>query len=268
MYFAYFLAGFLVCLISYHGFRFIETIYARKSGRPFFIHFYPFRASISNQQRYILEQRFPFFTKLDFRNKEFFEHRLATFLNEKSFEGREGLEITDELKILISATAIMLTFGMREYMLDLVEKIIIYPTRYYSRFNGEYHIGEFNPKFKALVFSWEDFKKGFDVENDNRNLGIHEFAHAIHLSSIKNRDTSSTIFSDGFRELELMLLDEQLRTKLQGSDYFRDYAFTNKFEFVAVVLENFIETPNEFRREFPEVYEKVKRMLNFDYAGY
>lgn len=100
-------------------------------------------------------------------------------------------------------------------------------------------------------------------------MGIHEFTHAIHLNSIKERDVSSTIFSDSFKELsKLLSVNEILRNKLMASNYFRKYALTNQFEFIAVIIENFIETPKEFKKEFPEIYSKVKQMLNFSLAGY
>jgi Mlc titration factor MtfA (ptsG expression regulator) len=47
------------------------------------------------------------------------------------------------------------------------------------------------------------------------------------------------------------------------SSYFRDYAYLNSVEFIAVILEHFFETPSEFEARFPELYGKVKKMINF-----
>jgi hypothetical protein len=52
------------------------------------------------------------------------------------------------------------------------------------------------------------------------------------------------------------------------SSYFRDYAFTNQFEFLAVIIENFIETPLEFKSHFPDLYAQVKQLLNFNFSKY
>ena len=41
-----------------------------------------------------------------------------------------------------------------------------------------------------------------------------------------------------------------------------------KFEFLAVIIESFIETPNEFKSQFPKVYFEIRQMLNFNFAGY
>ena len=122
-----------------------------------------------------------------------------SFIKDKKFIGRENLEVTAEMRILISATAVMLTFGFRDYFIGLIDKVFIYPQQFYSLANDNYHKGEFNPRLETLVFSWEDFKKGFMIDNDNLNLGIHEFAHAMHFNSIKERDVSSTIFVDSFK---------------------------------------------------------------------
>lgn len=177
--------------------------------------------------------------------------------------------ISEDIRVLVSATAIMLTFGFRNFYIGLISKIIVYPKAFYSNTNKAYHKGEFNPMLETLVISWEDFVKGFTIGNDNINLGIHEFTHAIHINSLKERDISSTIFSDSFKELSDMLAsNEVLRTKLLESDYFRKYAFSNQFEFLAVIIENFIETPQLFEVQFPDVYSKIKQMLNFNIAGY
>ncbi|MCD2257661.1 zinc-dependent peptidase [Psychroserpens sp. XSD401] len=250
-------------------YMFFEQRYASKYKRPFFVHFYLFKKRLDKEQRSILRRQFSFYQKLDDTEKERFEHRVATFINSKYFLGREDLVVTTEMKVLVAATSTMLTFGFRDYQIDLIDKIIIYPGTFYSNSNEAYHKGELNPKLKALVISWEDFLYGYDDENDNINLGIHEFTHAIHINSLKNNDVSSLIFKVAFSELTDMLsAEENLRKQLIASKYFRDYAFTNQFEFVAVIVETFIETPEEFKRQFPRIYDKTREMLNFNFAQY
>ena len=259
----------LVLVILNFAFRMIEMGYVLKYKKPLYNHFYFSLRKLTRNEKLILERHFSFYKKLNNKEKSYFEHRVASFIKVKDFIGRDEFIITDEVKVLIASTAVMLTFGFRNFYIRFISKIIVYPSRFYSNINKEYHKGEFNPKLKALVLSWEDFKDGFDDEKDNLNLGIHEFTHAIHINSIKHRDTSSIIFSDSFNELsKLISQNEILRNKLINSNYFRGYAYTNQFEFLAVAIENFIETPKDFKLQFPEVYTKVKQMLNFNIAGY
>lgn len=265
---AIFFVGMAAVVLS-RFYVFFEQQFANTHKRPFFVHFYIFKKQLEKEERYILESKFSFFKQLRLKEQEQFEHRVSVFLEGKQFLGREELEVTSEMKVLVAATATMLTFGFRDYQIDLIDKIIIYPSTFYSNSNDAYHKGELNPQLKALVLSWEHFVEGYDIENDNINLGIHEFTHAIHLNSIKNRDISSIIFKNAFGELtDLLSAEKALREKLIASKYFRDYAFTNQFEFVAVIVETFIETPEEFKRQFPRIYNKTREMLNFNFARY
>ena len=259
----------LFYIVFHFAMKMIEVAYVLKYKKPFYIHFYPFLRKLNKERKSILASKFRFYNKLTNKQKSYFEHRVASFIKDKDFIGREGIIINDEIKVLISATAVMLTFGFRDFYIALISKIVVYPNKFYSNTNKKYHKGEFNPKFETLVLSWEDFKQGFEIGNDNLNLGIHEFTHAIHLNSIKERDISSTIFSDSFSELSKLLAEkEDLRNQLVTSKYFRKYAFTNQFEFLAVAIENFIETPQDFKSEFPEIYGKLRQMLNFNISGY
>jgi len=259
----------LIILIVYFSFRMFEMAYVMRNKRPLYNHVYYKLKRLSLNEQTILRNRFSFYKKLNDKQKLHFEHRVASFIIDKTFIGREGQPINDEVKVLISSTAVMLTFGFRDFYIGLIDKIFVYPGEFYSNANNEYHKGEFNPRLGALVISWQHFEQGFDINNDNLNLGIHEFAHAIHLNSMKERDVSSTIFKDSFKELTNYLSENKpLRDELIASEYFRDYAYTNHFEFLAVIIESFIETPLEFRIQFPKIYDLTKQMLNFNIAGY
>ena len=265
---AVFFAVLCIMLFSF-AIKMIEMGYVMRNKKPFYVHNPFFLKAMYPAQKKILVNQFKFYKRLTPKHQQYFEHRVASFIKDKQFVGREGLIVTDEMKVLISSTAVMLTFGFRDFYIGLIGNIFIYPDEFYSVANESYHKGEFNPKLQTLVLSWEDFKKGFDNDTDKINLGIHEFAHAIHLNSIKERDVSSTIFSDSFKELtDLLASEEQLRKSLIESRYFRDYAYTNQYEFIAVIIETFIESPSEFRSQFPEIYLKTKQMLNFNFAGY
>ena len=261
-----FFGGIAAIVISRFFMFFFEQIYAKSFRKPFFRTFPFYRRKLSKSSKQILERQFNLYKKLSITDKRLFEHRVATFISEKQFVGREGVEVTEEMKVLISATAIMLTFGFRSYLIKILSTIIIYPDAFYSKTNKDLHKGEFNPHLGVMALSWKDFVKGYDIENDNLNLGIHEMAHAIHLDVIKNRGINSIIFHNSYQELaEYLDNNIEVKEKLISTEYFRAYAYTNQFEFVAVIIENFVETPDVFLQNFPLVYNKIKQMLNFKF---
>jgi Mlc titration factor MtfA (ptsG expression regulator) len=263
------LVAILFITILSFGLKTFEMGYIIRKRKPLYVYNPFFLKKLNTVQKQILVNQFVFYKKLSSKHQRFFEHRVASFIKDKTFVGREEVVVTDEMKVLISSTAVMLTFGFRDFYIGLVSTIFIYPNEFYSSMNETYHKGEFNPKLETLVLSWKDFLQGYDIETDKINLGIHEFAHAIHLNSIKERDVSSTIFSDSFKELtDLLAKEENLRKTLTESRYFRDYAYTNQYEFLAVIIETFIESPSDFKSQFPEIYDKTKQMLNFNFAGY
>ncbi len=259
--------GVILLICGYYILRFLETIYAKYYHKPYFVHLYIFQKKITPRQKRLLNQ-FPFYQKLEKKEQKYFEHRIYRFIENTNIHGREGFVVDEEVKVTVAMIAVMLTFGMRNYLLEYLQTILIYPTAYFSVMNQTEHKGEYNPRLKTLVFSWEDFMHGNQIEDDAINLGIHEITHAIHYNAIKNNDISSELFYDTFLELEAYLSDESLREKLNTSNVLREYAFTDKFEFVAVLIEVFIESPKKLRADFPKVYALVKQMLNYRFAGY
>jgi Mlc titration factor MtfA (ptsG expression regulator) len=243
-------------------FRIVEPAYIMLFHKPLFIHWYPFPKKIKISQRQILVNNFPFYTRLSSKKKIYFEHRLRAFITHYQFLGKDVV-ITEQMEVLIAATYVMLTFGMRKYLIRLFKKIIIYPSSYFSTVNQEYHKGEFNPWMKAIVFSWEDFMLGHQTSNDNINLGLHEFSHVLHFHCLKSKDPSAIVFYDEFNEVVKYYKDPDLNKELREKGYFRMYAYENQFEFLAVILEHFFETPAVFKKMHPGLYASVKTMINF-----
>ncbi|TYB79224.1 zinc-dependent peptidase [Bizionia myxarmorum] len=266
---AIFLVMALSTLVIYAIVNMVDTGYVLIKRKPLYRYLLPPSKKLPAKQQHLLQSQFRFYQRLSDKQKLVFNHRLAYFIKSKTFVTRDNLDLTDEIIVMTSATAVMLTFGFRDYKLKMISHIIVYPSAFYSETNEEHHKGEYNPRLKALVLSWEHFMEGYSNSNDNLNLGIHEFAHAIHFNSLRNRDVSSMIFADSFKELsEVLAAEPELRQRLLNSGYIRNYAYTNPYEFVAVIIENFIETPTEFRAQFPRVYAKTKQMLNFHFDGY
>jgi hypothetical protein len=263
---------FVIGLVIYKFADFIESMWVMNiNPKPFFRHFYIKTRKLNADQIYILDTQFAFYQKLKPTEKKFFRHRVSTFLKQNRFFGKSGLFIDDQKQILVAATAIMLTFGYRKYRLHVLDKVIIYPDIYYSKINRTKHKGEFNPNYNAIIFSWKDFLDGFDTDTDNINLGIHEFVHAMHYQFMhpNNESVNAIIFINNYEKLKRFLNDNNAyKEQLVKSNYLRDYAFTNNWEFIAVLIESFIETPMELKSQFPEMYGYVRKMLNFNFRGY
>lgn len=253
-------------VFAYYIFRvIIEPVYVMIYNRPVYVHLYLVCKKLPAGLTPILEKEFAFYRNLSLRKKRYFEHRVERFINHYKFIPQEGLDITDEMKVKIAATSVMLTFGMQKYIYKVFNAVILFPDIFPSKIDGIYHKGEFNPAARTITFSWKHFEEGIKYDSDNLNLGLHEFAHALHFDSLskKRPGSSAIIYKDGFNKILKYIESPANREKLISENYFRGYAYTNQYEFVAVLLEYFFETPQLFRQKLPELYTIVKRMINF-----
>lgn len=220
----------------------------------------------TTEQATIFDQ-IKYYRQLSDFDKKQFNHRVKKFIKKKEFIGREGLEVTREMELIIAAKAIMLSFGFGKYELYDFSKILVYPSDYYSRITGNYHKGEVNPR-GIIVLSWQHIEEGISDATDNLNLGIHEFAHA-YLNEAESIDDNN----EGYGEpsmihnrdaLYRLFRNDRVNNELREASIFREYAFTNHYEFFAVACEHFFETPRKLKQSSPEVYHVISKMLNQD----
>jgi Mlc titration factor MtfA (ptsG expression regulator) len=214
--------------------------------------------------KYQLEKYFKnklrYYDKLPDKLKYKFLFRVLKFIKYKTFIGRDGVIVTDEMKALIAGAAVQLTFGLEYFVLRHFSKIIIYPGPYYSTITGKKHKGETHPR-GIIVISWSDFLKGYEIPDDKLNLGLHEMAHALELEK-RIRPESDNYFSNYFEKWKKITEDDFKSISEDRNSFLRSYAGTNRQEFFAVCVEYFFEAPEEFNNKLPEVFNHLCILLN------
>ncbi len=214
--------------------------------------------------REILLNYSAYYRLLSATDKKRFEKRLQRFMHSKEFIPRIIKVVTDEMRVLVSASAIQLTFGLPQVYLANFKRILIYPDSYYSNITRQYHVGEVNPRAGIIVLSWKSFVDGYNNSKDSLNVGIHEMAHAIHFENrIKNKEYDFLDYQ-GLQKLAEITQREVPLIRQGNGHFFRDYAATNVYEFFAVSLEYFFEQPVEFSKAIPDLYDTLKKLLNQD----
>ncbi|MGX1929787.1 zinc-dependent peptidase [Flagellimonas sp. 2504JD4-2] len=226
--------------------------------------FHPIKRITAKERQFITEFLVPF-QQFNAEQKKAFLKRFAWFKSKKPFVFYGGITNQEKIKAYVSASAALLTMGMRDFRFEKsISRIIIYPDQYYSRIGRNHHLGEYNPNLKILVFSAADLENGYKIPNDNRNLGIHEVAHALMFETRKKSTWEARRFKVGLTRIKRIYNREGFQKDLGDSSYFRAYGKANFYEFFAVAMENFIESPAEFSAKHPDLYDTFRRMLNFD----
>jgi Mlc titration factor MtfA (ptsG expression regulator) len=149
---------------------------------------------------------------------------------------------------------------MRHYLIDVFDKIIIYPQPYFSTITQEYHKGEFNPEWN-FVFSWKNFQEGFSNENDNLNLDYTSFRIACIFMDWRAGIIVVSFLRMPIKNAKIFNWNRCFKPSCKFW-LFQVYAYTNQVEFLAVIFEHFFETPKLLK--VPELYNYVREMINFD----
>ncbi len=211
----------------------------------------------------ILQKYFRYYRALSPSNKGKFERKVCNFLYSKRFIPRDIDEVTIEAKILIAAAAVQLTFGLPNVYLRHFDKILVYPNEYYSSITKRYHKGEVNPRFGIIVLSWKNFVESYSGENRSINLGLHEMAHALRLENMIHNDEFK-FFNEELVTAFDALARDICRDMASYANFFRPYACTNEHEFFSVAIENFFERSAPFKKQIPELYVILTRLLGQD----
>lgn len=211
----------------------------------------------------ILNKYFHYYGELADSQKEEFQQRVQDFIKGRDFRPAQGQEMTSEVKIMISAVAIQITFGLEKYMFPHFNTIIVYPEHYYSQISKRYHKGEVNI-LGALVLSWSDLLEGLKHPDDAFNIGIHEFAHALYLENAI--DNSDYLFLDEqhLEQFQSVAVEKMNLIRNNLNQLLRDYAGENIQEFFAVSSEFFFEKPIELKQQLPELYISLSKLYNQD----
>lgn len=219
---------------------------------------------IKPQYKKALEAYFPYYNQLHSKHKLIFEKRVQLFVDLKKFIPRDFDNVPDEIKAIIAASAIQLTFGLPQVYLRYFTKILIHKDDYYNRIFQRYHEGEVNLYGGIIVLSWKSFARGYMEGEDGKNLGLHEMAHALRLENEINNGEF------GFLDKKLLRMwraeaDRTIDIIRNGdTSFFREYGGTNREEFFAVAIENFFEKPEEYKRKYPQQYDILMGLLKQD----
>ncbi|MEO9966295.1 MAG: zinc-dependent peptidase [Reichenbachiella sp.] len=223
-----------------------------------------FPRPLSASRKKILLKRFPYYVNLSENKRRRFEQKVQYFIHVKEFIPRQIPVVTEEMKVLIAACAVQLTFGYPKIFLSHFKRILVYPDNYYSTINKTYHKGEVNPRMQAIVLSWKAFVEGYIDQEDGRNLGLHEMAHALRLENLILNAEYNFLDAEVLESWQRLADEEMINIANGQSSMFRDYAGTDPDEFFSVAIENFFERPEKFKGLMPNLYGILVLLLKQD----
>ncbi len=219
--------------------------------------------------RGILEERAPFVERIPASQVSKFELDLMVFEHEKEFVGAGGLEVTEEMRVVISAAAVRLILFLEIGLFDRTSEIVVYPGAYHHPESDAVILGEVSP-WSNVVLSWEDVLAGLQNPHDGLDTATHEFAHVLDRDSGAFNGTPILRAREDYgpwgRILSEHFLRMQTRKGRRKGSVLREYAATNEAEFFAVATEVFFERPRVMKKRAPDLYREFERFYGVDPA--
>ncbi len=126
-----------------------------------------------------------------------FRRRLLLFMAARRFHFVE-LNEEERIKVLVSAAAVQITFGLKNYLLAYFTDVYIIQRNYHYGLNTMRCVGHVSGN--GIYLSWENFEQEFRDYSDGSNVGLHEMAHALASVNFSAEFGRDEAFRKRFRE--------------------------------------------------------------------
>lgn len=198
-----------------------------------------------------------FYSGLSINGKAKVINRVLQFMANKKFIGQD-MKVTFEMKAIISLAAVELTYGFDHFLIPHLHTIHVSKDIFYSRLVDS-HVKGLTFETGIMYLSWKSVEEGVANRTDGLHVALHEMAHALKIDTVKGSPAKERF---PFYLNTWMAFARNMMRSPNHSGFLRAYARENAHEFLAVCLENFIERPEAFYREEPQLFAHTCYLLN------
>ncbi len=228
--------------------------------------------------RAAVRRRWPAFAQFPADVQLRLKKRAQVLLAEVPFIGCAGLEVTDEMRVLVAMQAALPALRLGDDAYPALRQVLLYPTAFVVPRSRTGHDGVVHDERQTLsgeswqqgqvVLSWADVLAGAADADDGDNVVVHEFAHQIDqaqgpangapwLPTVRQRRRWAGIWNAEFAALRERLARGE-------KDLLGAYAATAPAECFAVASERFFEMPEALAAAHPAMYEELCGLYRVD----
>lgn len=202
-----------------------------------------------------LRKFFPYYAQLSIPAKKRFLNRVALYNLATEYMPMVMEEVPADIKGLIAANIVMLTFGQEDYRLSRFEKIVAYPHPFPSpQYRDHFHSTEHFEEDGVLLFSLEQLIPGATQGAKYYNIALHEYAK---IFTLINKDHSYPRFED-------TIWDKFEQISGFKTEAVKNYIGLPMIEPLPVSINYFFMFPQQFKETLPELHQQYQRIFNQD----
>jgi hypothetical protein len=234
---------------------------------------------LTPEEQAIVDANVPYAARLSADDRAELFGLVRLFLDEKSFEGCGGLELTDEMRVTIAAQACVLMLHREGEVYPDLTTILVYPHAFRApvrRREGyvvveseEGRLGESSSR-GVVVLAWDHVSRATRRAEPGQNVVLHELAHQLDaedgamdgapdLGSRSRYQAWAEVLGEAYGELVSAL-------ETGGDPVIDGYGAKSPAEFFAVITEVFFERPRSLRARHPALYEQLVSFYRQDPA--
>lgn len=205
------------------------------------------------------------FDRLDDAEQARVLKHLKVFVWEKYFIGAQGLEITDEIRVVIAGQAARLSRNLGLDAYDRLTEVIVYPSHYKHPNRDDMVVYGEAHTWGTVVLSWDAVTHGLRDPYDERDTSLHEFAHVLDIAD-GVFDGTPILHKHAHYRPWSQVLGKHYGELIEAPDsgIVREYGAQNAAEFFAVATEAFFERPKRLRRQAPDLYRELARFYHVE----
>ena len=225
--------------------------------------------------RRVLQQRVPLVRRLPVDLQLQLKKHMQVFIAEKAFIGCGGLQVTEDMRVVVAAQACLLLLNRPADYFRNVRQILMYPHPFVVNRTTTDVSGVLQENRQALageswsqgqvILSWQDTLEGATIPDDGRNVVIHEFAHQLDQENGKATGAPLPVLGDHhYNAARWQRVMAQAFAQLQyEADHgiqglLNHYGAQDPAEFFAVVSEVFFEQGAALAEHYPAVYAELQ----------
>ncbi|MDZ4742864.1 MAG: zinc-dependent peptidase [Verrucomicrobiota bacterium] len=228
----------------------------------------------------ILENNVALYSLVSKAEQSHLQSIMRIFISEKNWEGCNGQEINDEIKVTIAGNVSVMLLAMKHDYFSHMASVLVYPSGYQNPAERKARNGVIMEGNSArlgeawehgpVVLAWDCVLEQSRDPYPGRNVVVHEFAHQLDFMNGFADGTPLLKSKAQYIEWHAVMKDEYERL-VEDSIHGRvtlldDYAATNPAEFFAVASECFFENPLQMAHKHHKLYDVLKGYYRQDTA--